>query len=81
MEKAQLERKVKEIVAQCLPQAKLENLTLDSEFTSLGVDSLSLSRLLVEIEEAFEIEVRLSDIFELKTLGDTVAYLEKRLPS
>ena len=81
MEKAQLEHKVKEIVALCLPQVKLENLTLDSEFTSLGVDSLSLSRLLVEIEEAFEIEVRLSDIFELKTLGDTVAYLEKRLPS
>ena len=81
MERAQLERKVKEIVSQCLPQAKLENLTLDSEFISLGIDSLSLSRMLVEIEDGFEIEVRLSDIFELKNLRDTVTYLEKRLSS
>lgn len=79
MEKQQLETKVKEIVAKCLPQVSPDKITPEAEFIALGLDSLALSRLLVEIEDAFEVELRISDVLKLSTLAEAVAYLEKRL--
>lgn len=79
MEKQQIESKVKELVAKCLPQASPDGITLDSEFIALGIDSLAMSRIVAEIEDAFDIEVRIGEILKLKTLAAAVGYLEKRL--
>lgn len=79
MEKKQIESKVKELVAKCLPQANPDRITMESEFIALGIDSLAMSRIIAEIEDAFDIEVRIGDILKLKTLAAAVEYLEKRL--
>ena len=79
MEKKQIESKVKELVAKCLPQANPDSIVLEADFIALGIDSLAMSRLIAEIEDAFDIEVRIGDILKLKTLAAAVEYLEKRL--
>lgn len=79
MEKQQIENKVKELVAKCLPQANPDSITMESEFIALGIDSLAMSRIIAEIEDAFDIEVRIGEILKLKTLAAAVEYLEKRL--
>lgn len=79
MERQQLEIKVKEIVAKCLPQVSQDKITPEAEFIALGLDSLTMSRVLAEVEDAFEIEMRISDVLKLKTLAAAVDYLEKRL--
>ena len=38
-----------------------------------------MSRIIAEIEDAFDIEVRIGDILKLKTLAAAAEYLEKRL--
>ncbi len=79
VEKKQIESKVKELVAKCLPQTNPDSIVLEADFIALGIDSLAMSRLIAEIEDAFDIEVRIGDILKLKTLAAAVEYLEKRL--
>ena len=78
MKKEQIESMVKEVVAKCLPQVSPDKIAPESEFIDLGIDSLAMSRIIAEIEDAFDIEVRISDILKLKTLSDAVDYLEKQ---
>lgn len=44
----------------------------------LNLDSLDRSELLVMAEDAFSINIPSEDLKYLKTIGDTVAYLDKR---
>lgn len=43
----------------------------------LGLDSLDLVDIIMAIEEEFSIEIPEKDIPGLKTVGDTIAYIEK----
>ena len=68
--------KVKEIVAESL---NVEESTL-SETTSfkedLGADSLDLFEMVMEFEEAFEVEIPSEDLEQITTVGDVVKYIE-----
>lgn len=44
----------------------------------LGFSSLDVINLVVEFEDAFEIEVPDEDIKTLQTVGDVIAYIEER---
>ena len=44
----------------------------------LGADSLDVVELVMAIEEEFGIEVPDEDVENIRTLGDIVAYLDKR---
>ncbi len=45
----------------------------------LNLDSLDRSELLVMAEDTFSISIPVKDLADMKTLSDTVAYLDKRL--
>lgn len=45
----------------------------------LNLDSLDRSELLVMTEDAFSISIPTNDLATIKTLGDTVKYVDKRL--
>lgn len=53
---------------------ELAAITMESSFEELGLDSLSIVELVMELEEAFEVSIEVSD--KLKTVGDVVRLIE-----
>ncbi|MEG0856038.1 MAG: acyl carrier protein [Terrisporobacter sp.] len=67
--------KLKEIMEENLSVEK-EEITLESTFQSLGIDSLDTFQLVIEIEEQFEIEVEEPE--NMKSIKDVVNYIEEK---
>lgn len=57
-----------------LPADKLE---LDQPFDALGLDSMDLITVIVDIEEQLDIDIAINDDVEMKTLGDVVDRIMK----
>lgn len=53
-----------------------DEITLESTFESLGIDSLDTFQLVIEIEEQFEIEVESPE--NMKSIQDVVNYIEDK---
>lgn len=49
----------------------------ENNLASLGIDSLAMSWLIADIEEKFGIMMYGSDVIELKTVADVIAFIEK----
>ncbi len=47
----------------------------------LGLDSLAMIELLFKIEETFDLEIPNDDLSQITTVGDVIAYVERRLGS
>lgn len=55
-----------------------DNITPDSRFMEdLGFTSFDFMSMLGELEEELDLEVDLSEVSELRTVGEAVEYLEK----
>ena len=67
--------KVKEIMMENL-SIEEESITLESTFESLEIDSLDVFQLVMEVEEAFEIQIENPE--NMKTIKDLVNYIEER---
>jgi acyl carrier protein len=70
-----LEEQIKDIMAQSflIDRAKLEDhVELESD---LGVDSLSLFEMVINIEDAYNIEVKDREMLKFTKVGDAVAVL------
>ena len=50
-------------------------ITMDSSFESMKVDSLDMVEIIMDLEEAFDITIEADE--NLKTVGDLVAFIEK----
>lgn len=69
--------KVKEIVAERLDVAD-DEITMEAVITDdLGADSLDVVDLVMDLEDAFSIEIPDEAMADIKTIGDIVAYIEK----
>ena len=70
--------KLKEILVEEL-DVEMEAVTLEANFKEdLEADSLDMMQLVMEIEEEFEIEVETEELASIITVGDLVAYIEKK---
>lgn len=67
--------KVKEIMMENL-SIEEESITLESTFESLEIDSLDVFQLVMEVEEAFEIQMENPE--NMKTIKDLVNYIEEK---
>lgn len=54
-----------------------EEIKLETSFEDLGVDSLDLFQIIIELEEAFNIQIE--DAESIKTVEDAVKYVEARV--
>lgn len=54
-----------------------EELTYDTSFEDLGVDSLDLFQIIIEIEEEFNVQIE--DAEKIKTVRDAVDYVESKI--
>lgn len=66
--------KIVEIISDKM-DIEAEEISMDSSFESLQIDSLDMVELVMEIEEAFDITVEDSE--GLKTVADLVNYIEE----
>lgn len=58
---------------------RIEDLRPDQELVGdLGVDSATALRLLVDLEEALDVEIDDEDAARLATVGDVVAFVRER---
>ena len=72
----QIEEKIKEIIiSRMKDKTKIENLTYDTPLLSLGIDSILALSILVEIEEAYDIEIDDSDL-NMHKIKDTSSFAE-----
>jgi acyl carrier protein len=71
--------RVKEIIAEQL-MVDPEEITEDSTFVDdLGADSLDRVELIMEFEEEFGIDIPDADAEKIQTVGEAIAYIERRL--
>ena len=76
---ADLEEKVKEIIAKELGVER-EKLTNDASFMEdLGADSLDTVELVMEFEKEFNIDIPDEDAEKLRTVGDAMDYLKTKV--
>ncbi|MBL4937672.1 acyl carrier protein [Clostridium sp. YIM B02515] len=54
-----------------------EEIKLETSFEDLGVDSLDLFQIIIELEEAFNVQIE--DAESIKTVEDAVKYVEARV--
>jgi acyl carrier protein len=76
---ADLEDKVKDIIAKELGVER-EKLTDNASFMEdLGADSLDTVELVMEFEKEFNIDIPDEDAEKLRTVGDAMDYLRKKV--
>ena len=75
---ADLEKQVKDIIADKLG-VELDEIVPDSSFTNdLGADSLDTVELIMEFEKEFSVTIPDEDAEKIITVGDAISYLNER---
>ncbi len=69
-------KKVSEIMSK---RVDVSNLKEDDSLSSLGLDSLDLVEVMLEIEDELGIEFDSNEIGEVSTLGDVIKLIESKL--
>ena len=64
--------KIKEIIAEKM-DIDTDEITVESSFESLEIDSLDMVEIVMDLEEAFDISIETNE--NLKTIGDLVEYI------
>lgn len=78
MDKKEIEKKVKEILADRL-DIDLEKIKLESKLAEdLGMDSFGAVELEFELKEKFSIEISKEDMVNIRSVKDIVEYIHKK---
>ncbi len=76
---ADLEKRIKEIIAE-QTGARIEEVVPEASFIDdLGVDSLDTVELVMALEEEFEIEITDEDAEKMLKVKDVIKYIENKL--
>jgi acyl carrier protein len=70
--------RVRNIVAERL-NVNPEEVTPETTFEDLGADSLDVMDLVMELEQEFDIEIPDEDAEKIRTIEDTIKYIQSRL--
>lgn len=65
--------KIKKILSDQIGVSK-SDITMDTSFEEIGVDSLGLFKIIIEIEEEFSVQIE--DAESIKTVGEAVKFVE-----
>lgn len=76
---AEVESKVKDLIADKL-NVELSEVTRETNFTTdLGADSLDTVELMMAFEKEFDMTIPDEEAEGIKTVGDAIDYIEKQL--
>jgi acyl carrier protein len=76
MEDKMVFEKIRRIMAEQLGLNE-EDITIDTSFKELGIDSLDLFQIIIEIEEEFGVQIE--DAESIKTVEEAVNFVEKKI--
>ena len=76
---ANIEQKVKNIIADQLGVGEDEIKPTSSFIEDLGADSLDIVELVMTLEETFDIEIPDDDAEKMQTIADAIDYLKERV--
>ena len=79
MDKQAIEMKFREIILKRVKGLEPSMLKADTDFGAMGVDSLALSWIMADTEEAFNQPIRLEEAMKLRTLALIVDHMDKKL--
>jgi acyl carrier protein len=68
--------KIRKIIVEQLGASE-DEIKLETSFEDLGVDSLDLFQIIIEIEEEFDIQIE--DAEKIKTVGEAVNFVESKI--
>ena len=71
--------KIEEIKKQLAVIAKVDAITDEMKLSELGLDSLDVVELLLQLEEQYDIHFDDIDMSNFKTIGDLLASIEQKL--
>lgn len=71
-------KQIKEIISR-QTDINEENLNENTALEDIVADSLDIVEMLMDIEEAFDIEIPDEDVKKLSTVGEFCAYIDERL--
>lgn len=77
LERDEVYQKVSDIVAERLHVEK-DTITQEATFDSLGADSLSRVEIMLDIEDAFGIQITDEDAEKIETMRDAVDYIRMK---
>ncbi len=66
---------IQELIADKMEMDKSE-ITLESSFKDLGIDSLDMVEMVMELEDKLDKEIELSD--KIETVGELVTFIEEK---
>ncbi len=76
---ADIEERIKKIIAEQL-MVEEEEITPEASFIDeLGADSLDTVEMIMEIEDEFGIEIPDEDAEKLQTVGDAIEYVKRKV--
>ena len=81
MTTANVEQKVKNIIADQLGVGEDEIKISSSFIEDLGADSLDIVELVMAMEEEFDIEIPDEDAEKIQTIADAISYIRGRAPA
>jgi acyl carrier protein len=67
-----------EVIALVSEAANVKEVTRDSTWEELGLDSLDVTEILMKAEEKFGVSIPDGEAANWKTVGDVIDYLERR---
>ena len=79
MDKQAIEMKFREIILKRVKGLEPSMLKADTDFGTMGVDSLALSWIMADTEEAFNQPIRIEEAMKLRTLALIVDHMDKKL--
>lgn len=71
--------KLEEIKEKFMTSLKLKELDMNANLKDLGLDSLDVVEMLLELEDEYDIHFDDADMADFKTVGDLFASIEKQV--
>jgi len=59
-------------------QPRVEKATEDQQLSSLGIDSLTMMEVVLDVQDALDIVIEDSDLRQMRTIGDLIQFLRQR---
>ena len=70
--------KIAEMLAE-ICDTPAEEITEDTAFADLGIDSLDITEVVMKVEDEYGITLQEDDAFNVKTVGDVVKLVEDKI--
>jgi acyl carrier protein len=59
-------------------QATVDQATAETPLTSLGIDSLTMMEVVLDVQDALDLVIEDADLRHMRTIGDVIGFLQQR---